>query len=135
MGAPCISIGLRRRGGFGALGIRRWPFGGCCLPGDLRGGRIGLFPVSNMAAFWARLCGVRRGSVGSTYRRAAYAHSDCDLTPGMDFLTKLYNLIAAEYEAGPAYRSPAARAFPAGTVEPGAGAFADSDSFLSGDGG
>lgn len=56
-----------------------------------------------------------------------------DLTPGQTFLAQFPDLIAVEYKAGSADWSPAARAFLAGAIQPGAGALTDSNAFLLGD--
>jgi hypothetical protein len=53
-----------------------------------------------------------------------------NLTPGKPFLAKLHNLIAAEYQARSADRTPCPRSLFSGAIQPRAGAFADSDAFL-----
>ena len=52
--------------------------------------------------------------------------------PSSPFLTQRHDLIPADHKVGSADRTPAAGSFFAGAVQPGAGAFADSDSFLFG---
>jgi len=72
--------------------------------------------------------------MGATYRRGAGVQPQRDLTPAKAFLAKLPDLIPAKNNAGSADRSPGAGALLPRTVQPGAGTFADSDSFLFGDG-
>ena len=70
-----------------------------------------------------------------TYRRAAGAQPDGDLTPRQAFLAQVPYLIAGEDKAGPADRSPRSGSVLPCAVQPGARAFAYPDTLLFGDGG
>ena len=136
--APNMAGSRQSLGGAGIALPKPVPFG-TGSEGGLSGGRSGVFPVLDMGGFRTPFsAGPRmRGFlfVDSSYSRYACVQPDGDLTPRMTFLAQLHNPVAGENEPGPADRSPAARSFFAGAVQPGARAFADSDAFLFGDGG